>query len=138
MADKVTKEKRSEIMSKIRGKNTKIEIVFRKKLWAQGYRYRLHGKMPGKPDIIINKFKVAIFIDGCFWHACPRCKKKLPSTNKKYWKKKIDGNVKRAIDVNAELDELGWCVIRIWEHQIQKDLDGTLRSVIKQIQQGKS
>jgi DNA mismatch endonuclease, patch repair protein len=121
MADVLTKEQRSYNMSQIRNRNTKPELLLRKNLWAKGYRgYRINSKIVGKPDIVFNKYKIAIFIDGCFWHKCPKCYKN-PKSNKKFWKNKIDGNVKRDIIVNKELKKMGWKVIRIWEHQIENN-----------------
>ena len=94
--DTVSKKKRSEIMSKIRGKNTKPEIIVRKYLFSKGHRYRLHDKkLPGKPDIVMKKKKIAIQVRGCFWHGHSCKLANYPKTNRKYWKDKIDNNRKR-------------------------------------------
>jgi len=103
MTDILTKKQRSYNMSMIKGKNTKPEITLRKILCANGLRgYRVHYTLPGRPDIAFSKRKIAIFIDGCFWHKCPQCFIR-PSTNKAFWSKKIGSNVKRDRIVNAEL-----------------------------------
>ena len=123
MVDIFTKEKRSHIMSRVRSKNTKIELLLRKYLFSKGLRgYRVNVNLPGKPDIVFPKYKVAIFVDGCFWHKCPKCFK-APKTNKEFWTKKINGNVERDKWVNKQLSEAGYIVIRFWEHQIVKDLN---------------
>ena len=119
--DNVTKEKRSKIMSSIRGKNTKPEMTLRKILWARGFRYRIHDKTVfGKPDISNKSKKLAIFVDGCFWHGCSRCYKE-PSTNREFWRNKISNNKKRRVKVKKELRKENWNVIEIWEHEIVKN-----------------
>lgn len=121
MTDVLTKEQRSYNMSMIRAKNTQPEIILRKILSGSGVRgYRLHYKLIGKPDIVFPKRKIAIFIDGCFWHKCLKCFIK-PGTNRKFWSKKIDSNVKRDNAVNAELRDRGWKILRIWEHELSRE-----------------
>ena len=134
MADVHTREQRSYNMSMIKGKNTKPELMLRKYLFSKGIRgYRVHYKLPGKPDIVFNKYKIAIFVDGCFWHKCPECFKK-PATNKKFWKDKIDGNVKRDGEVNKILKREGWKVIRIWEHRIKnRDIKECYNSIKREL-----
>ncbi len=119
MADTVSKKKRSEIMSKIKSKDTKIEIEFRKKLWRQGFRYRKNPKgYFGKPDLVLKKYKTVIFIDSCFWHGCKKhCR--LPSTRKNYWLPKIERNKQRDKEVNRHYKKEGWKLIRIWEHNLK-------------------
>ncbi len=97
MADIFTKERRSEIMSRIKSRDTKPEIVLRKKLFSQGYRYRInYKKLPGKPDIVLSKYKTVIFVHGCFWHGHEGCKDAhLPKTNVAFWEKKINENINR-------------------------------------------
>lgn len=121
MADVLTKKQRSYCMSQIKGKDTQPEIILRKALLSAGLKgCRLHYKLPGKPDIVFPKKKITLFIDGCFWHKCPKCFIK-PETNKSFWNKKIDSNVKRDGIVNSELKRKGWEIIRIWEHELRKE-----------------
>lgn len=120
MADVFTKEKRSEIMSKVRGKDTKPEIRLRKELWHRGYRYRKQYG-PCRIDIAFPGRKVAIFVDGCFWHMCPmHCK--IPESNRDYWEPKLKRNVDRDKERTAMLETQGWTVLRIWEHEL-KNID---------------
>ena len=120
MTDVLTKKQRSFNMSRIKGQNTRPEFFLRKVLSIAGFKgYRLHYKLIGRPDIAFPKKKTAIFIDGCFWHKCPKCFIK-PGTNRAFWGKKISSNVLRDKTVNTELKKLGWRVIRIWEHQIRE------------------
>jgi len=108
-------------MSRIRGKNTAPEIKLRKMLFAAGVRgYRIHYALLGKPDIVFVKKKIAIFIDGCFWHKCPVCFQE-PETRKDFWMKKIQSNIDRDKKVNEQLKIDGWTVIRIWEHEIKRE-----------------
>lgn len=120
--DTVSKKKRSQIMASIRSKDSKIEILFRKELWRQGYRYRKNPESYiGKPDAVLKKHKTAIFIDSCFWHGCKKhCR--IPSTRQNYWTQKIKRNIKRDKRVTRCYKELGWCVIRIWEHELKNNL----------------
>lgn len=115
-------EATSELMSKIRSKNTKPEMLLRKLLWQNGYRgYRLHwSKVPGRPDIAYPGKKIAIFVNGCYWHRCPRCKPSMPKSNIDFWKNKFEKNVARDKRKKTELEELGWKVFVIWECEIKK------------------
>jgi len=121
-------------MSRIRSKNTQPEIILRRLLWSQGYRgYRINVKnLPGKPDIVFTKYKTAIFIDGCFWHKCPKCFVE-PKTNRDYWLPKIEENVAHDKMVNTQLEKIGWNVIRIWEHEVKENPKGCSERIIKQI-----
>ncbi len=108
-------------MSKIHGKNTKPELFLRRFLWSKGVRgYRIHKKLPGKPDLYFGPEKVAVFIDGCFWHKCPECYR-APKTNKRFWTAKIKRNIARDIQVDVSLREMGIKSIRFWEHEVMKD-----------------
>lgn len=129
--DIVSKEKRSEIMSSIKSKDSEIEIDFRKLLWKSGLRYRKNvSKYLGKPDIVLKRHKTIIFIDSCFWHGCKKhCR--IPSTRKKYWIDKISNNQKRDLRINRKYKKNGWRVIRIWEHNLKKQSEKTLKKVIK-------
>ena len=122
---------RSEIMSRIRGKDTKPELRVRKALRRLGFiGYRLHhGKC--KIDIAFTRRKVAIFVDGCFWHGCPE-HFRMPKTNVGFWRGKIERNVERDAKVNGELEGVGWSVVRIWEHQLDRDtLDSLLLGALR-------
>lgn len=116
--DKVT---RSYNMSRIRNKNTQPEILVRKFLFANGFRYRINDKrLPGKPDIVLPKYKTVIFVNGCFWNGHENCKYfKLPSTRTEWWKEKIEGNIKNDIKTHTILTEAGYRVIVIWECEIK-------------------
>jgi len=127
-----TTPKRSKIMSKIRGKNTKPELAFRKALYAAGYRYRIdYKKLIGKPDILLKKHKTAVFIDGEYWHGHNwSARKPKVKTNREFWIAKIERNMQRDREVNAELQRLGYTVFRFWETEIIKELDTCLQKVI--------
>lgn len=116
--DSVTKSVRSTIMSKVKSKNTKLERRLRQVLWKNGLRYRINGiKFFGKPDIYNASKKLVIFVDSCFWHGCKKhCR--FPTTNKKYWARKISNNRKRDGKVTKYYKDLGWIVIRLWEHDM--------------------
>ena len=123
--DVLTKEQRHRAMSRIRSKDTKPEVRLRKALWHLGLRYRKNWKkLPGTPDIALTRQKIAIFVDGDFWHA--RGHQEHPgeqvASNKEYWQRHLARNVERDKDVNDELTELGWLVLRFWEGDIQKNL----------------
>lgn len=117
MADVHTKETRSYNMSRIKGKNTKPELLVRKFLHSNGFRYKLHDKsLPGSPDIVLPKYKTVIQVKGCYWHGHEGCKYfKLPRTNTDFWKKKIDNNKERDIKNDNQLKKSGWNLIIIWE-----------------------
>jgi DNA mismatch endonuclease (patch repair protein) len=117
--DTVGKDKRKKIMASIKGRNTHLEISFRKTLWNLGIRgYRIYPLIPGTPDLLFVRYKVAVFIDGCFWHVCPTCYTR-PKSNQEYWDKKARENRKRDMEVNEKLTSMGYKVIRIWEHDIK-------------------
>ncbi len=128
-----TTEDRSKLMSRIRGTNTKPEIALRKALWALGLRYRLNvKKLPGKPDIVIGKHKLAIFVDGEFWHGYDwNAKKPKIKSNAEYWVKKIEGNMARDQNNNEKLRSKGFLVLRFWEQELRKDIDGCVRQILK-------
>lgn len=130
-----SKKKRSDVMSKIRGKNTKPETILRSRIFKEGYRYRLHRKdLPGKPDIILPKYNTVIFVHGCFWHYHKDCREgRIPSTNSKYWKKKLEQNVKRDKFVSMQLWRLGWKVLTFWECEVETDVDRVINKIIKKL-----
>ena len=116
----MTPEQRSRCMASIKSNDTKPEILVRKFLFSKGLRYRLHTGLPGKPDIVLPKWKTVVFIDGCFWHGHEGCRYfRLPKTNEDFWLKKITRNRFRDIRFNLELENLGWRVIRVWECQLR-------------------
>ena len=118
MADIFSKKKRSEIMSKVRNKDSKIEIALRKALWKEGFRYRKNStKYFGKPDIVLLKYKTVIFVDSCFWHGCKK-HGSMPQTRKNFWQTKITRTVNRDKEVNQDYKNKSWKVIRVWEHKI--------------------
>ena len=116
MSDVVDKETRSRMMSGIKGKNTKPEMVVRSFLHRQGFRFRLHSKtLPGKPDIVLPKFKTVVFVHGCFWHRHLCQQFVWPKTRMAFWKEKLEGNVARDKRKRRTLRFLGWTVITLWE-----------------------
>ncbi|MBD0779643.1 very short patch repair endonuclease [Maribacter sp. ANRC-HE7] len=130
-----TTPERSKIMGKIRGKNTKPELAFRKALWAKGYRYRIDSrKLIGRPDVVLNKYKTVVFIDGEFWHGFQweERKEKL-KTNREFWIAKIERNRQRDEEVNTELERIGFTVFRFWEKEIKNDLEGCIQKVISHL-----
>jgi len=130
MTDVLTPKQRTYNMSQIRGKNTRPEVKLRKLLWSAGIRgYRIHYNLTGKPDIVFIKKKIAIFIDGCFWHKCPVCFQE-PETRKEFWMKKIQSNIDRDKKVDKQLKNDGWTVIRIWEHEIKKEPENAVKKII--------
>lgn len=132
-----TTKERSQLMSKIRGKDTKPEITLRKALWAQGIRYRKnYKKLNGNPDIYIPRARLAIFIDGEFWHGHNWKEKKLKiKSNRDYWIPKIERNMARDTDNNRQLEYRGITVLRFWEHEIKKDLEGCIQKVIGKLEE---
>lgn len=121
MSDVLTKTQRSYCMSKIKNSRTKPEVRLSKFLWNIGLRYRLKNNCVGRPDIVFPGKKVAIFVDGCFWHKCP-IHFVSPKTNSEFWEAKIESNVRRDHAVSEDLKNRGWKVIRIWEHEIKIDI----------------
>lgn len=132
MSDKMTPEQRHLCMSHVRSKNTKPELLVRKYLFANGFRYRIHVKsLPGKPDIVLPKYRTVVFVDGCFWHGHEECASySFPKSNVNFWREKIDRNRKRDHDEVITLRRMGWHVIRIWECQLKpKVRTTTLKSL---------
>lgn len=144
MPDKLTPEQRHKNMAAIRAKDTKPEIIVRQYLWAHGFRYRLnHPRLPGKPDIVLRKYKTCIFVNGCFWHGhyihlpfdntqstiSSECCK-IPKTNTAFWVKKILRNKERDKEVQQKLSLMGWHSITLWECQLKpKNRAKTLESL---------
>lgn len=119
MADVFTAEKRSFVMSRIRGGNTKPELAVRSRLHGMGYRFTVSGPknriLPGRPDLVLPKYRTVIFVHGCFWHGHEYCKDfRLPGTRREWWIAKIEGNRARDLRVQRELQSLGWHVVTVW------------------------
>lgn len=131
MTDRVSPKVRSKIMSRIRYKDTVAEMMLRKSLYSKGIRYRLNVKsLPGKPDIVFFKDKIAIFVDGDFWHGKDWNKLQLRLSNG-YWLKKISGNIKRDRLVTLKLEKGGWMVFRFWESDIKKNVENITSQLIE-------
>lgn len=127
------KQTRSYNMSQIKSRNTKPEEMVRKYLFAHGFRYRKNDKkLPGKPDIVLPKYKTVVFINGCFWHGHEGCRYfVIPKTNTEFWLNKITGNIIRDARKNEELIELGWKILTVWECELKKDrFEDTMNSLI--------
>ena len=129
--DIFSKRKRSEIMSHVRSKESKIEKRIGKILWAQGLRYRKNVRsMFGNPDFVMKKHKIAVFVDSCFWHGCKK-HGSYPKTNRSFWARKIFRNKERDLEVNRHYRKTKWKVLRIWEHEIKRNPDFTIKKIIK-------
>ena len=138
MADVHTPEIRSYNMSRIRSKDTKPEEAVRKYLFARGFRYRKNDRRyPGKPDIVLPKYKTMIFVNGCFWHKHEGCRYFVwPKNNAEFWREKINGNAERDRKIQAQLEEMGWRVITVWECTLKKDVfEDTMEQLIREIQE---
>ncbi len=119
MGDDRTPAQRSETMRRVRSTDTSCELALRRELHRRGLRYRLHaGDLPGKPDVVFRRARVAVYVDGAFWHGHPE-KCRVPATNRAYWVKKIERNKARDARVNAELAGMGWRVIRLWDFEVK-------------------
>lgn len=139
MTDVHSKKIRSYNMSQIKGKDTKPECLVRKFLFSNGFRYRLHEKkLPGKPDIVLPKYKTVIFVNGCFWHAHQKCKNfVVPKTRKNWWLNKINRTKELDKYNSRKLKKYGWRVISIFECQLKKGkVESTLEKLIKSIKNG--
>lgn len=125
MADIVSKSKRSEMMSGVKGKDTKLEVALRKELFARGFRYRTHTKgTPGKPDLVLKKYNAIVFIHGCFWHGHENCKLfRYPKSRIDFWKEKIGKNIERDRKNTQKLLDEGWRVLLVWECAVKGKAD---------------
>ena len=133
MADIFSKKKRSEIMSKIRSKDSKIELEFRKDLWKTGLRYGKNStNYFGKPDLVLLKHKAVVFIDSCFWHSCKK-HGSMPQVRKKFWEAKLERNKQRDKEVSKSYKKKGWKIFRVWEHDIKKDRQKIVDKIKKAI-----
>ena len=132
--DKISKQQRSHNMAMVKSKDTKAEQMLRLALWHRGIRYRKNWrKLPGSPDIAITKYKIAVFVDGDFWHA--RGHEQAPgeqvATNKDFWQKKLARNVERDKEVNDQLTQEGWLVLRFWESDIKKNINEVIGAILQ-------
>lgn len=136
MADILTREQRSAQMSRIRGKDTKLELLVRHALHAEGLRYRLGGAgLPGRPDLVFPRHKTVVFVDGCFWHGHDCHLFRLPKTRPDFWKAKIDANCARDVRVNEELLALGWRPLHVWECELRGKTTSEQRTRIERLAQ---
>ena len=131
MADTLTKEKRRWNMSRITGKNTEPEVLLRSLLHREGFRFRLHDKrLPGKPDIVLPRYRAAIFVNGCFWHRHKNCKfAYTPKSRKEFWLTKLEGTVKRDRKKQEALTNMGWQVIVVWECELNKQREKIIADI---------
>jgi len=117
------------MMARIRGRDTQIEITIRRALWKAGHRYRLHLQdVPGRPDIAFKSYRLAVFIDGCFWHGCP-LHSTVPKNNRTFWVQKLESNKKRDLQVEMILKKTGWKILRFWEHEIEKSAEKVVKRI---------
>lgn len=130
-----SKRKRSEVMSKIKSKNTKPELILRKELFKMGYRFRIHDNtLPGKPDIKLPKYNTVIFVHGCFWHFHKKCKEgRIPSSNSEFWKIKLERNITNDKKNIRLLRKQGWIVLVVWECEIEKKLNLVINKIEKSL-----
>ena len=136
MADSMSKEARSKLMASIRSKDTKPELAVRRALHGEGFRYSLHSRaFPGRPDMALRKYRLAIFIHGCFWHGHDCGLVKVPSTQ--FWRDKIAGNQARDLKSITLLQEMGWEVVTIWECTLERDTKAVLRKLRRQRQRSR-
>jgi len=126
----------SKTMSAIKDKNTKPELILRKSMWHRGMKgYRLHWrKVPGRPDIAFPGRRIAIFVNGCFWHRCPHCSPPMPKSHTKFWNNKFNNNVRRDSQKIEALEKMKWDTIVIWECQIKNNLHGCISYVKKVVE----
>lgn len=131
MADIFSKDKRSQIMKCVKGKDTSPEKIVRSALHRAGFRFRLHrADLPGKPDIVLSRYRTVIFVNGCFWHQHPGCRKAtIPEDNSEFWQKKLSATMKRDEKNQRELRDLDWHVVVVWECEILKSFEETMNRI---------
>ena len=136
----MTEEQRSYCMSRIRGRDTSIERILSRSLWHRGLRFRKNSKaVYGHPDISIRKYRIAIFCDGDFWHGYDwENRKDSIKSHRDYWIPKIERNMQKDVEVNHVLESMGYTVIRVWEHEIRKDLDDTVAMILRAVEENKA
>lgn len=135
MSDSISPERRSWNMSRIRGKDTKIEVIVRQYLFSQGFRFRKNDKRyPGRPDIVLPKYHTIIFVNGCFWHQHEGCKSAtIPKTRPDFWKEKLGRNVANDRKNTQQLESMGWNVITVWECELERDFYQRMQELVQQI-----
>ena len=119
-------------MSRIRGRDTKPELLLRNVVWRMGLRYRLKSGVPGRPDLVFPAARVAVFVDGCQWHCCPDHWVR-PKSNTDFWDRKFEKNRNRDAHVNELLKEQGWRVLRFWEHEVEKNCSTVAKNIIQAV-----
>jgi len=134
MSDSISPEHRSWNMSRIRGKDTKIEVAVRSYLFSKGFRFRKNDKRyPGKPDVVLPKYHTVIFVNGCFWHRHEGCKDAtIPKTRTEFWLQKLNRNVEKDRINRETLENAGWQVLTVWECELNKDFESVMEKTIKQ------
>ena len=137
MIDNMSMEQRSVLMSKVKGWDTDVEVVLRRLLWKEGFRYRKNHKTEGvRVDLVIPGFRMAIFIDGCFWHGCP-LHYTIPGTREEFWQTKLRTNVERDRRQTLTLEQNGWKVVRIWEHEVEEDPIKVANKICRNLRSGR-
>ena len=133
--DVLTPEQRKRNMQNIRGKDTKIEVRVRRALFEKGFRFRKNdNRYPGKPDVVLPKYKTVIFVNGCYWHRHPGCKyATIPKTNAEFWNKKFQANVENDVKNKTALEAAGWKVITLGECELKSNFEETMQNVEKLI-----
>jgi DNA mismatch endonuclease (patch repair protein) len=126
---------KSEQMARVRSTETGPEVALRRSLWHAGARYRVRPRLPGTPDLAFMAARMAVFVDGCFWHGCPSHYRE-PITNADFWKAKLARNVRRDAAVDAELARMGWTVLRVWEHELRAAPEAVLDTVLSAARSG--
>ncbi len=131
MVDTLTPERRSLVMSRIKGKDTKPELLLRSLLHKRGFRFRIHDKrLPGKPDIVLPRYRTVILVHGCFWHRHPNCQyASTPKSRQKFWLNKFEKTIQRDKGQAAMLEEMGWHLIVVWECELKKDSQGVINKI---------
>lgn len=138
MADRISSEHRSWNMSRIKGKDTKPEVRVRKYLFSKGFRFRKNDKRyPGKPDIVLPKYKTVIFVNGCFWHLHDNCKNaRIPKSHEDFWRAKLQKNVNNDKKNKEALESMGWQVIVLWECELEREFEIRMNEIIQLIKTG--
>ena len=135
IADKLSRSRRSWNMSRIRGRNTGPEIRLRSLLHRAGFRFRIHVRdLPGRPDIVLPRYRTAIFVHGCFWHRHPGCRNStMPSTRRDFWEEKFEENIRRDLRNRHALEGAGWSVAVVWECELEADAQGVLDRITRDL-----